>query len=377
MDMELWPGSLEGRNLCLILQDIAVKRCRKSFNVNQPRCYFVDLNEDLKLSEEIVSAAIQFVDYLIVKFNSVCRPLKGDSWIFQLSNLKGLSLKSYPYKTLPEEVGNLTRLERFVSNYSKITQLPRSIGRLSCLKLIDCYMCYDLHYLPIEVLRCQNLESSKFSTRALFLNHNSNLKLPNVERLWWKTTPAKAPGFQLMRRRLGELLPDYVVALVVSFIEWNYCSICGRKYAHAAGCYVWIHQVIATDEIVLFAFCCGSRCANLANEQNKLDVKDQFGTSQSLSYVHIWEETTSVGNIARQEAFKREHILHWPIDLRSPIPSRRKMDGDSMNKPWFHFDGFENYNEYPAVTTGNWINHIEIETLFKPPDVRWNACCIV
>ena len=44
-------------------------------------------------------------------------------------------------------------------------------GPMSKLQELDIYTSYGLHYLPIEVLACTQLNDSRFSTRALYYNY--------------------------------------------------------------------------------------------------------------------------------------------------------------------------------------------------------------
>ena len=112
---------------------------------------------------------------------AVSDPPPFPAWIFRLKNLQGLSLTRYPHETLPEEIGNLTKLERFHCYGSSLTRLPRSMGKLQNLEELDCYTSYNLHYLPYEISRCPKLMSSRFSTCALYNNYKNVMPLPPLE----------------------------------------------------------------------------------------------------------------------------------------------------------------------------------------------------
>lgn len=239
---------------------------------------------------ELLEKAISRVTWLTVSFRrqeSSAFPL----WIFQLENLRGLSLQSYPHATLPDQIGDLDQLERFHCCGSALTRLPRSMGRLQNLVELDCYTSYGLHYLPYEFTKCPNLVSSRFSTRALYANYKNDLALPPLQP-WWQghfgapiqsTTPAATTPDSVSQAMAQVCLddsvssgqqmfpPSFTEQHILPLLAWDSCSVCGQTYELGLGYYAWSRQTIATDRQALLAFCCSTQCAASIPNQMHFD----------------------------------------------------------------------------------------------------------
>jgi len=237
------------------------------------------------MSEELLQAAMPRVRYLRVEFDltaveeeerktaDIQQPSPGGEepsgeeppvcemgWIFQLEHLIGLSFTRYPYKTVPFELGNLHELRKLhMYGSPELECLPRSIGSMSHLQELDCYCSYHLHYLPYEVVYCPRLSDSRFSTRALYHNFKNHMAVPILP------SPLEAAAEGLASAIVGAVLltrlPRSMVKLVLACIEWDRCSVCDSQFMAAAGCHVWAHARIATDDQALLAACCSQTCA--------------------------------------------------------------------------------------------------------------------
>ena len=66
--------------------------------------------------------------------------LKIDSipdFIFNLINLKTLSLETNKLTSIPDSIGNLINLEKLILSYNQLTSLPDSIGNLIKLETLE------------------------------------------------------------------------------------------------------------------------------------------------------------------------------------------------------------------------------------------------
>ncbi|MBE5786692.1 MAG: leucine-rich repeat domain-containing protein [Clostridiales bacterium] len=85
-----------------------------------------------------------------------------------LKNLEFLDLRSNPNCTvIPDEIGELTRLKKFLAQYSNITSLPESIGNLVNLEKL--YLDYNkaLTSLPENIGNLVNLRELTMSNTSL------------------------------------------------------------------------------------------------------------------------------------------------------------------------------------------------------------------
>eukprot|EP01006_Ploeotia_vitrea_P041375 TRINITY_DN66518_c0_g1_i1.p1 TRINITY_DN66518_c0_g1~~TRINITY_DN66518_c0_g1_i1.p1 ORF type:complete len:307 (+),score=-10.05 TRINITY_DN66518_c0_g1_i1:21-941(+) len=193
-------------------------------------------------------------------------------WLFELHNLVSFSFYGYPFANLPESIGQLTNLKHLHFCGSALVRFPRSVGRLKKLKELDGYMSYGLQYLPYEVVHCTALDDSCFSTRALYNSRTNRDPLPVLPR-----TPPEAPTAATGKPRALNMLailvgfPFDVAGEILSYLAWNWCSVCGRQYAHDMGRFVWSHQWIGTDPQTLLAFCCREKCAQKIPKQMRFD----------------------------------------------------------------------------------------------------------
>lgn len=300
--------------------------------------YSVELPIDFEMTEELLCAAAATVTHLSVRFAANAPPLDGGHWLFQLRSLRALDLSFWPFETLPEALGELGALEHLYCYGSHLVSLPRSIGRLTQLKELDCYTSYDLHFLPAEVLYCWRLDrlcggGSRFSTRALYNNSKNQLALPAIGP-WWQAGSTQAPSRSCVRALLLKTVAwEACVDLTLSYVAWNFCSVCGVHHAHDAGCRAWAHQVVATDRQALLFFCCGWACAQ--SVKNQVWFNPATLTNEPIDEVldeASPEDQPSCDEVCLQkEPFEEKHIQPW--DHRtSPLPSflTRRSDQHSV-----------------------------------------------
>jgi hypothetical protein len=104
------------------------------------------------------------------------------TYIGKLQNLKEIDLsRTGKLKNLPEEIGNLSNLNKFELCFSKIRSLPTSIGKLQNLKEIDLSGTSQLENLPEEFgnlssLNKLNLRSSKIRSLPTSMYRLHNLR---------------------------------------------------------------------------------------------------------------------------------------------------------------------------------------------------------
>mmetsp|Transcript_241 Transcript_241/g.317 ORF Transcript_241/g.317 Transcript_241/m.317 type:complete len:429 (-) Transcript_241:307-1593(-) len=325
---------------------------------------------DLQVDGELLEAAKLQVYWLVLFFRretSGQGPDQFPSWVFCLRNLRGLSLERYPHTKLPEAICDLTKLEHLHCYGSALTCIPRSIGRLQSLTELDLYCSYNLHYLPMEVLRCPKLTDSRFSTRVLYTNYKNDLPLPPLQP-WWRANVQAAPSFGdmgslLIRLRFGEdsqqSLPLVMVRqYILPFLPWNFCSVCGTKYAHDLGCYTWSRQRVATDTQALLAFCCSVQCAGQVQSQvyfnteiranSKLDLhrrSQDVRACKSPMTNKIPKNWLYGAKRIHSPDWEKNHLMPWPINLKAHmapmektrleknIPMRVIISGDVREKP--------------------------------------------
>lgn len=78
--------------------------------------------------------------------------------IAKLPNLKSLDLSGYGGETLPEEIVELTSLERLILKYSSLEKLPNKIYELRNLSVLNLTENYGLNSLPEGISRLENLK---------------------------------------------------------------------------------------------------------------------------------------------------------------------------------------------------------------------------
>lgn len=82
--------------------------------------------------------------------------------------------------TLPDTIRELTQVRELRLYGSHLRRVPPEIGYMSNLENLDIYTSYSLHWLPYEVTRCQNLRSTRMSTRAMYGNRNTRMPFPRL-----------------------------------------------------------------------------------------------------------------------------------------------------------------------------------------------------
>jgi leucine-rich repeat protein SHOC2 len=91
--------------------------------------------------------------------------------IGNLSNLQKLVLSYNKLTSLPSEIGNLSNLQKLVLSYNKLTSLPSEIGNLSNLQYLSLWE-NELTSLPSEIGNLSNLQT-------LWLEDNQLTSLPS------------------------------------------------------------------------------------------------------------------------------------------------------------------------------------------------------
>lgn len=222
--------------------------------------FHVCIGHDFIMPPEVLDLAVSQVRRLDVTFESGLADVTCLLWIFELRELVGLSMNRYPFAIIPDGIARLKKLKHLHMYGSSLIKVPRSLGCLSNLEELDLYTSYGLHYLPIEVLACSKLRTSRFSTRALYKNRKGTLGIPMLPD--WRTSPECGVSSTYLCAVLvrGPLLTESLVKRVFSFLSWNRCSICSQVYVHEFGCYGWSRRMVATDEQAMLAFCCSRRC---------------------------------------------------------------------------------------------------------------------
>jgi hypothetical protein len=129
-------------------------------------------------------------------------------------------------RTLPPEIGKLTKLKKLVIYGSNISYLPREIGGCESLVEFTPYTSYRLHWFPFEITRCSNLKKSCVSTRAIYGNRKLRTPFPDLSRTAW---------------------------------DWGNqeCSICGQRGDVTQ---YWISKVVATDVLPMLVSVCSDAC---------------------------------------------------------------------------------------------------------------------
>ena len=141
----------------------------------------------------------------------------------------------YALNTLPETIGNLKALRRLIIYGSNISFIPREISGCSNLREFDPYQSHRLHWLPYEIKRCEKLNESRISTRALYGNYKIRSPFPNLKEKKW-----------------------------IWSADNDLCSVC-EKVALTLKQY-WISDKIATDVVPLLVSVCGVTCLSKVEE---------------------------------------------------------------------------------------------------------------
>ena len=131
--------------------------------------------------------------------------------------------------TLPREVAALTCVQEFLAYGSNLRRLPPEIGRMSSLRKFDIYTSYALHWLPYEIMRCQDLYWSAMSTRTLYGNRKTRLPFPRLS------------------NPIDVLMPET-------------CSVCDLPFEGRSPQVYWTTQRVGTDDVPLLIHGCSYAC---------------------------------------------------------------------------------------------------------------------
>jgi hypothetical protein len=281
------------------------------------------IGPDFVMPPEVLSLATSQVQRLDVAFESGLTDMACLLWIFELKELVGLSMSRYPFRTLSDEIAKLKKLEHLHMYGSSLIKVPRSLGCLSNLMELDLYTSYGLHYLPIEVLACTKLSSSRFSTRALYQNGKGTKGIPVLPD--WRTASESAMSYAYALAIFvrGSSLTEPLVKRMLDFLPWNRCSICSQTYVHDFGCYAWAHRRVATDAQALLAFCCSRRC--LRRVPNPVQTADPSLSWNMADHLLPWDLACEVKApfqsipITFQETRGRASVTEAAVDMGAGV----------------------------------------------------------
>lgn len=164
----------------------------------------------------------EYIDNLIVS---------GDDEFCPIEFL-GRDLYSQIY-TLPQSIAKLKKVKKIWLYGSKLKRIPPEIGEMEALEYFDPYTSYNLHWLPYEIINCQNLKDSRISTRALYGNYKFRNPFPD--------------------------LSDNPVRYENSTVK---CSICKKEMSYQETNQMWISLWIGTDVVPLLVNLCSENCKN-------------------------------------------------------------------------------------------------------------------
>jgi hypothetical protein len=133
--------------------------------------------------------------------------------------------------TLPESIAKLKHVSKVWLYGSKLKRIPPEIGEMTSLKFLDVYTSYGLHWFPYELMHCQNLTSSRISTRALYGNYKNRMPFPALTR-----NPVHYHGNPLR------------------------CSICRCEIGYQETNQLWISLKVGTDVVPLLVNTCSTKC---------------------------------------------------------------------------------------------------------------------
>lgn len=133
--------------------------------------------------------------------------------------------------TLPKQIARLKNVRQLILYGSNLSRIPPEIGEMDSLTHFVPYTSYRLHWFPYEITRCQNLQSSTISTRALYGNYKYRPPFPSLRR-----KSVRPPGCRLS------------------------CAICRSTEVDRDWDQRWISLPVGTDVVPLLANICSEKC---------------------------------------------------------------------------------------------------------------------
>ncbi|UNY97601.1 hypothetical protein MQE36_10945 [Zhouia spongiae] len=127
-------------------------------------------NKDIETLTADVGKLSELTDLVVQNTDSDLKLTSIPQEIGNLTKLRSLFLNGNSIETIPSSIGNLAELDRLALNSNKLSSLPEEIGNLTNLKWL---ILNDngLQYLPGSIGNLSNLTE-------LFLNNNRLLELP-------------------------------------------------------------------------------------------------------------------------------------------------------------------------------------------------------
>ena len=116
------------------------------------------------MDSKVIVGINQFQDFLDYGEIHVIKHVNLDGWglksipeeIFELTNLKSLSLEFNELTEVPDEISNLVSLKYLYLDYNLLEVLPESVGRLSSLKGLS-IIHNNISYLPESIRNLKRL----------------------------------------------------------------------------------------------------------------------------------------------------------------------------------------------------------------------------
>ncbi|MBP3220887.1 MAG: DUF1963 domain-containing protein [Neisseriaceae bacterium] len=133
--------------------------------------YSVGINHDLGINMNrsdfaVLNEPSAIKDYLLkIEQLEIYDIKKLPNNIQYLTNLKYLSFCNCPFKTLPEQIGQLDNLQKLeISCFDKLSSLPERIGQLDNLHELHISHCEKLSSIPESIGRLNNLQELHISS---------------------------------------------------------------------------------------------------------------------------------------------------------------------------------------------------------------------
>ena len=134
------------------------------------------------LENSLIWSNLINLENLILK-NNIPGPIDLDDPLFDPPNLKYLNLKFNKYSTIPENIGNLKKLEILDVSDNELISLPKAIGDLESLKFL--YLDYNqITSIPDEIGNLKNLIHTNLSYNNITNIPSSLGNLENLEELY-------------------------------------------------------------------------------------------------------------------------------------------------------------------------------------------------
>ena len=130
---------------------------------------------------------------------------------------------------LPKSIGELKSVKHLILYGSSLVRIPPEIGEMDALEQFTPYTSYRLHWFPYEITRCRKLKNNTVSTRALYGNSKYRAPFPKLPQI------------------LAGLPPER-------------CSVCDGRFGEGAPLQCWISLGVGSDVLPLLVHACSEHC---------------------------------------------------------------------------------------------------------------------